>query len=334
MNEDQPKRWLDADGGSTDVERELLGSAGGVEPPATARESVWVALARRISPGGEPGSGAADPAAHEGGGARGAENGGAGGAGAAKSVGTGGVVVKVGAAAIVGGAILFVATRAMWTGPSGPSLAPSMTVTSAAAPPEPPLSPRPATSAAPPDAISSAISTETAGNSPQPTAFPSEQPQVASPRANAPARRLVRQEREGEEDRHAHDATHGASSTAPERSAEPPPLVATTPASAAPPGSSSAKTDSPTFNALRDESVLLGRARAALRGGNAHAALAMLEMARSRHPQGVLLREREVLTIEALSHSGQIAAASTRAQRFLQTFPSSPHAAHVQTFVR
>lgn len=88
------------------------------------------------------------------------------------------------------------------------------------------------------------------------------------------------------------------------------------------------------LDALRDESALVAAARTALRRGDGAAALASLELARTRHPRGALLQEREVLTIEALAQRGDADTASRRATAFLRAFPTSPHAAHVRTFVR
>ena len=98
------------------------------------------------------------------------------------------------------------------------------------------------------------------------------------------------------------------------------------------PSSAAASVNS--VDALREESALLGAARGALRGGDGAGALASLESARTRFPNGPLLQEREVLTIEALAQTGDTGAASRRASSFLRRFPSSPHATHVQTFVR
>lgn len=87
-------------------------------------------------------------------------------------------------------------------------------------------------------------------------------------------------------------------------------------------------------DALRDENALISAARSSLRRGDGSAALASLETARVRHPKGALSQEREVLTIEALSQTGDTAGASQRATAFLRAFSTSPHAAHVRTFVR
>ena len=75
------------------------------------------------------------------------------------------------------------------------------------------------------------------------------------------------------------------------------------------------------------------RARDALRAGDPGGALAMLEAARARFPRGVLLQERQVLTIEALAASGDRARASRQARGFLRQFPASPLASRVRPFV-
>jgi outer membrane protein assembly factor BamD (BamD/ComL family) len=81
------------------------------------------------------------------------------------------------------------------------------------------------------------------------------------------------------------------------------------------------------------ESQLVGQARAELQGGNAAAALRTLATLDEQIPRGNLRQEREVLTIEALSASGQRAAAGQRAEAFLRLFPRSPYAARLQAFV-
>jgi len=87
-------------------------------------------------------------------------------------------------------------------------------------------------------------------------------------------------------------------------------------------------------DALRDENALLASARGLLRNGDARGALATLDTARARHPNGTLVQEREVLTVEALAQSGDSSGASRRAATFLKSFPASPHASHIRTFVR
>ncbi|HEX9295501.1 MAG TPA: hypothetical protein VF881_06685 [Polyangiaceae bacterium] len=83
----------------------------------------------------------------------------------------------------------------------------------------------------------------------------------------------------------------------------------------------------------RQESWLVARAREALRAGQASAAFALLEQTRQRFPQGVLLQEREALTIEALVQLGQRRAALERASAFSRDYPTSPHRMRVQAIV-
>lgn len=75
------------------------------------------------------------------------------------------------------------------------------------------------------------------------------------------------------------------------------------------------------------ESSRLAQARALLRNNDANAALSALESLRRDHPRGLLVEEREVLTIEALLAMGHEEAATTHAQEFLTRYPKSPHAA-------
>jgi outer membrane protein assembly factor BamD (BamD/ComL family) len=85
---------------------------------------------------------------------------------------------------------------------------------------------------------------------------------------------------------------------------------------------------------LREENRQVSEARAALRRGDASGALVQLEQIRTRFPLGVLVQEREVLTIEALARSGRRADASARAEAFLQAYPTSTLAERVQGFVK
>jgi hypothetical protein len=78
------------------------------------------------------------------------------------------------------------------------------------------------------------------------------------------------------------------------------------------------------------ESSRLARARALLRNHHASAAFAALESLRRDHPRGLLVQERELLTIEALHAMGDEQATRTRAQDFLTRYPTSPHTASVR----
>jgi hypothetical protein len=85
--------------------------------------------------------------------------------------------------------------------------------------------------------------------------------------------------------------------------------------------------------AAEEESGLIATARNSLRGGNASAALTLLEGARERYPNGILTQEREALTIEALLKTAQRDAANARAEAFLRTYPRSPHIARVRALI-
>jgi outer membrane protein assembly factor BamD (BamD/ComL family) len=71
------------------------------------------------------------------------------------------------------------------------------------------------------------------------------------------------------------------------------------------------------------------RARERLRGGDVPGALALLDEARARFPEGALVQEREALTIEALARRDD-AAARTRADAFLRDHPESLHAERIR----
>jgi hypothetical protein len=85
-------------------------------------------------------------------------------------------------------------------------------------------------------------------------------------------------------------------------------------------------------NLLGVESRMLTEARAQLRGGEPRGAMATLERLQTRFPKGVLLQEREVLTIQVLSALGDNAAATRKAKAFLEAYPNSPHAPQIRRF--
>ena len=84
---------------------------------------------------------------------------------------------------------------------------------------------------------------------------------------------------------------------------------------------------------LREESEMILGARRVLRAGDPLRALTLLDAARARFPEGILVQEREALSIEALVRSGQRALATKRAEAFLRAFPKSPHGADVKRIV-
>ena len=84
---------------------------------------------------------------------------------------------------------------------------------------------------------------------------------------------------------------------------------------------------------LREESEMILGARRVLRAGDPLRALTLLDAARARFPEGILVQEREALSIEALVRSGQRALATKRAEAFLHAYPKSPHGADVKRVV-
>jgi hypothetical protein len=84
----------------------------------------------------------------------------------------------------------------------------------------------------------------------------------------------------------------------------------------------------------RAEARLVGVAREALQHGDPGRALVVLEDTQRRFPDGILLREREALSISALAAVGRKAEAASRASIFLRAFPNSPHAERVLAALR
>jgi hypothetical protein len=82
------------------------------------------------------------------------------------------------------------------------------------------------------------------------------------------------------------------------------------------------------------EVALLGRARQALADEDPRRALALLRLHERGWPDGELVQEREVLTIQALVRAGSSKAARARAARFLALFPGSTLADTVGQLMR
>ena len=89
----------------------------------------------------------------------------------------------------------------------------------------------------------------------------------------------------------------------------------------------------PAVDRLAEESALLTEARARLRSGDVAGARAALDRLEQRFPRGVLGQEREVLSIELLSASGNAAAARRKARAFVAAHPKSPHSQRLSRFL-
>jgi hypothetical protein len=85
---------------------------------------------------------------------------------------------------------------------------------------------------------------------------------------------------------------------------------------------------------LDAEASLLAKVRSSLRGGDPHAALAALNQLQSAFPNGGLMQEREVLSVEVLAANGNLAAAQRKASAFIAAHPTSPYSAKLQRFVQ
>jgi outer membrane protein assembly factor BamD (BamD/ComL family) len=85
---------------------------------------------------------------------------------------------------------------------------------------------------------------------------------------------------------------------------------------------------------LKDELAHLARVEAALKSGNQSRALTLLNEYRSQFSRRQLGLEAEVLTIQAMYESGSVAAAQSRAQRFLEKYPRSPLGARAKQYLR
>jgi len=85
---------------------------------------------------------------------------------------------------------------------------------------------------------------------------------------------------------------------------------------------------------LREELSHLSKVETALRAGRPDEALSLLQEYPARFPKSQLGLEAEVLTIQAMYEGGSIAAAQTRARRFLDRHPNSPLGARAKQYLR
>jgi hypothetical protein len=86
----------------------------------------------------------------------------------------------------------------------------------------------------------------------------------------------------------------------------------------------SSKPPPPSPSSLAVEMRLIETARAALSGGDARRALALLEEHEREYPAGALVEERRASKVFALCELGRRAEATRAAAEFLKTSPSSP----------
>lgn len=112
-----------------------------------------------------------------------------------------------------------------------------------------------------------------------------------------------------------------------ERRTPPPPRDAPPPS--AEPKSTQASPP-PKIDTLGQETALLRDAQAAMREGNAAAALQKLDSMASAYPDGVLREERRAARVLALCAAGEVDEARAEAQRFLREAPRSPVAERVR----
>jgi TolA-binding protein len=144
-----------------------------------------------------------------------------------------------------------------------------------------------------------------------------------APAIEAPARRSARLEAETK----TAPSTEPAPAPAPvdpsaARAAFPEPVQAVAPPPTPAPASARDR--------ARLESQRVAEARALLHAGDPRGALALLHSVASEFPNGVLVQEREALTVDALLASGDRDGARQRASDFVQRYPDSPHAPAVQ----
>jgi hypothetical protein len=87
----------------------------------------------------------------------------------------------------------------------------------------------------------------------------------------------------------------------------------------------------PAAQSLSREIALIDGARRSLGSGDAGGSLRQLDEYAALPRTGTLDREAQLLRIDALTQSGQRAAALALAERYLASFPNDPHAARLRT---
>ena len=85
-----------------------------------------------------------------------------------------------------------------------------------------------------------------------------------------------------------------------------------------------------TADSIRAERALLATAHAALRDGDAGAALAILDTHADRFPRGALAEERTAARVRALCAAGRRTDAAAIRDHFLKRWPRSVHADRVR----
>jgi hypothetical protein len=310
-----PKRWLDVDSGSSELERTILRTGLDVEIPEGAEDKIWVSLAALV-PATVVGAGAALASS-----TASASTGAASGSGAAAVGATAtSASVKVGLPALLKAFAIGAASGTLLVGGAVELTAGSGQQGNKATEQHRAvqLDGVPATRKG--DAQRPAGQSSQVGAVADRQMHPQEAPRDAVPRALSAPRMVL--------------GSEGASVDRPGSAVSASSVAAFD--SPAPPGNivtGELEASGIRASRLREEAQVLKRARDSLRRGDLAGAFAALEVARSQFQDGALGEEREALTIELLAKSGQRDAARARADAFLSAFPRSPYAARVRDFV-
>ena len=310
-----PKRWIESEDDSFELERRVLREELHRSPPAGLEDAGWAALAANIAAQAAATSTAATSSSSAGSALAGGTS-----AGSASGVASG-VLTALKAAAVgaaLGAAVLSGAEvlrpTASTPAPSVPASAASAsvsalprhrvsTVPSAARPVGSTEVPAGSTPAKGPSAVATTDSRERAR--PSSSATPSEV-RALEPPVSAPASRAA------------------ASVSFPDLGP-----AATEASSLAKVG----RVGSAQSDQLKQEALELASAKNLLHAGRASEAYAALVRSAQRFPVGALSEERELLLVEALSALGKLQVARDRAQRFLNTHPHSAITVRMRRFV-
>ncbi|HWA74231.1 MAG TPA: hypothetical protein VG937_17930 [Polyangiaceae bacterium] len=302
-----PKPWLNDPSELSALERRVLRSGERMAAPRGSKQQIWLSLAARLPlaavASGSPalGSVSAPKAALVDGAAHSAGLGSA--ASGAKGAMTAAVLKALAVGFALGAATMGAAT---WLAPNESQ--------HHASPAPVRATPKPAAA-------------------PDPAAPPLQLEQRAEPTAanEARPRRAARSEADARSEAEAKTTASIEPERAPvdpsaARAAFPEPVQALAPLAAPTPASARDR--------ARLESQRVAQARALLHSGDPRGALALLQSVASEFPSGVLVQEREALTIDALLASGDRENARRRASDFVQRYPDSPHAPAVQRALR
>jgi hypothetical protein len=324
------KRWIEANSGASELERDVLASGIDAEPPAGAEHAVWQHLVAAMGPLPPPGGGVG-PAAPSGAAAAGAKA--LGGASTIVTLGKG-FVVGIGVSLAAAGIGRLENARSHATSASdGMSRVRADTphAKPASSPNPQPELPRTRAVAGTQGGLERRTEPSDVLGTPEPSGALVASSAIPTALANSAAAPSD-PESSALTSSSSHPFAASRSSSAGVPGSAPPALEAhaasASSVAAFPLGDAGASSPR---SELEEEATLLRRARAELHAGRLAEAFATLEASREKFSFPELRQEREALLIELLYRSGQRTSAVEKAKAFLSKYPKSPHAAQVRS---